>query len=701
MLEAALEYAARGFPVFPIYGITPDGTCACGSPLCGKDAGKHPLKDIPWSRLVHTDPERVRAVWAAAERHVPALNYGVAVPDGFAVVDLDPRHDGWSALETWEAEHGKLPESMVTISGSDGLHFWVRTEPGKRLDGKLAPGLDIRQPGNYVVGAGSRHASGGTYRHAQFGDPVPHPAITALLRDPNERPTSADRPEADGLTDEQIDTLATALAEHMVDGSKHRLMFQLGGWLRQRELSEADAESLAASVLDARGASHGDVRDVDAGVQACRDGFNGREVHGWEELATLLEGGAPFAEWLDANTPSPWREARARDDAEIESWFTPRAAPAEASDVWSELGPPMPDDPGDPLVRLVDGLDIAAGYTTLVAAGAGCSKTPTALALALALANGVPWLGYETQQSTVVYLCWEKVNDVNRKRARIARSMGLRPGSVHMLDMRAKPLNSPEWKRGARSEVPMAIARLVEKFRADGSNVVVFVDTYGSAVRGIPHIEAAYAEPFQELSNWINGQGAAFVPLVHTRKSTRRNEAPTLDDIEGSMYLGAAVSACLSIYRPDPESKSTFQLHHTRELEDDMPSVDVRWVNDARGDNERWGLKIELAEPESRGAGETAVKLTQAARFNMVLERMRGAVRDGTISNEHDIGLADLSATLREDSQIVRRAVTFLAGDGVLVATKHQGAWRVRAPYVGERAPLAFPGHGPGEADSV
>ena len=42
MLEHALEYAALGLQVLPLYGINAAGRCACGNPDC-KSPGKHPM----------------------------------------------------------------------------------------------------------------------------------------------------------------------------------------------------------------------------------------------------------------------------------------------------------------------------------------------------------------------------------------------------------------------------------------------------------------------------------------------------------------------------------------------------------------------------------------------------------------------------------------------------------------------------------
>ena len=36
-LAAALEYAARGWRVFPVHSVTADGRCTCGVYPCGTD----------------------------------------------------------------------------------------------------------------------------------------------------------------------------------------------------------------------------------------------------------------------------------------------------------------------------------------------------------------------------------------------------------------------------------------------------------------------------------------------------------------------------------------------------------------------------------------------------------------------------------------------------------------------------------------
>jgi Bifunctional DNA primase/polymerase, N-terminal len=160
LLQVALSYAGRGWPVFPLH--TPvNARCSCGKRGCSS-IGKHPrtphgLKDAT------TDAVIIRQWWA----RWPAANIGLVTgePSGLVVVDIDPRSGGDVTLEDLEAEQGPFPETVEALTGGGGRHLFYR-HPRERVTSgadSLGPGVDVKADSGYVVGPPSLHASGRRY----------------------------------------------------------------------------------------------------------------------------------------------------------------------------------------------------------------------------------------------------------------------------------------------------------------------------------------------------------------------------------------------------------------------------------------------------------------------------------------------------------------------------------------------------------
>ncbi|MEU8872543.1 bifunctional DNA primase/polymerase [Streptomyces javensis] len=94
--------------------------------------------------------------------------------------------NGLAALARLAREHAfTIPRTVTVLTPSGGRHLWLCGPPGLAVPnsaGRLAPGIDIRGLGGYLVGPGS-YASHGSYRLAP-GSPAwaPAPVPSALLR---------------------------------------------------------------------------------------------------------------------------------------------------------------------------------------------------------------------------------------------------------------------------------------------------------------------------------------------------------------------------------------------------------------------------------------------------------------------------------------------------------------------------------------
>jgi putative DNA primase/helicase len=76
----ALEYAARGWQVFPCHFITTSGTCSCGED-CGS-AGKHPMTYGGLNDAT-TDEQQIRDWWSQS----PYANVGIRTGEVSGITD--------------------------------------------------------------------------------------------------------------------------------------------------------------------------------------------------------------------------------------------------------------------------------------------------------------------------------------------------------------------------------------------------------------------------------------------------------------------------------------------------------------------------------------------------------------------------------------------------------------------------------------
>jgi hypothetical protein len=152
MLESALSLARVGWRVHPVHGIV-NGICTCGAGASCRTAGKHPVL-MGWVQEASNDESVIRS-WDWTDRNV-----GI-VPDGFTILDFDPKAGGMKTLERMAAVLPELPDAPVVRTGSGGLHIYI-AGTAKSAVGVL-PGFDVRGTGGQAVAPPSLHFSGERY----------------------------------------------------------------------------------------------------------------------------------------------------------------------------------------------------------------------------------------------------------------------------------------------------------------------------------------------------------------------------------------------------------------------------------------------------------------------------------------------------------------------------------------------------------
>lgn len=154
-LEAALEYAKKGWRVFPCHIPTERG-CSCGRPDCSR-IGKHP-KTRNGFKDATTDVSKIER-WFGRRS-----NLAIATGSGLLVLDIDPGSGGEESLQKLEEEFGALPDTLTCRTGSGGAHYYFIVDiPVPNSGGKLGEGIDIRGDGGYVIAPPSLHKSGKRY----------------------------------------------------------------------------------------------------------------------------------------------------------------------------------------------------------------------------------------------------------------------------------------------------------------------------------------------------------------------------------------------------------------------------------------------------------------------------------------------------------------------------------------------------------
>ncbi|MDX3855737.1 bifunctional DNA primase/polymerase [Streptomyces sp. AK02-01A] len=263
-LVHALSAAERGLPVIPLSSTK---LPALRSPHRGEpeQAHCHGECGLP-GHGVHdatTDPAGVRALFAAAPW---ATGYGIACgrpPHRLIGIDLDITHedgatgagpgsasrsvpDSVAAFQRLALQHlFTVPETVIVLTPSGGRHLWLTGPPDVVVPNsasRLAPGIDVRGAGGYLVGPGSVTARG-AYRTAPGTAglaPAPCPPELLRLLTPPARPhrLQAPPPQGRGL-------VRFVLAAQ--EGQRNTRLF----WAACRAYENGFGEALAESLVDA------------------------------------------------------------------------------------------------------------------------------------------------------------------------------------------------------------------------------------------------------------------------------------------------------------------------------------------------------------------------------------------------------------------------------------------------------------------
>jgi hypothetical protein len=235
VLEIALQYASRGVAVFPLKGKEP--------------LTPHGFKDATTNR------SRIHGWW----NRYPGANLGIAtgVASGLVVVDRDG--DSPEAARIWES----LPLTLE-VATSRGTHRYYQLPAGTKVRScKLAPDVDLKGEGGYVVAPPSVHPDGTVYSYIEATKAIGIAALpdNVLLEDPESDGRGHDYPNR-GHHDDRRDDRHGDNGGPIPEGTRNKTLFFRALALKDAGRSREDALATLLRVNAARCAPPLEAREV-------------------------------------------------------------------------------------------------------------------------------------------------------------------------------------------------------------------------------------------------------------------------------------------------------------------------------------------------------------------------------------------------------------------------------------------------------
>jgi hypothetical protein len=451
LLEAALAYAASGWRIFPCRPTKAPYTA-------------HGFKDAT------TNPDKIKDWWRQWPDAMIGARMGI---EGVFAVDLDRKPGGGDGVAAWteiQEQHGGAPETLVHETPSTGRHLFFRTSLVVRSVAlnRIAPGMEVKGDGGYVILPPSRRADGEAYRVvakreiAQAPEWLLERINEAGRRTAKPRPMTTTSPDLGVFEDDEdagrgvsqrpedlLDERArikAALA--VIDSDDYQVWFRVGAGLwdavRERMLSEHEA------------------RDAFYEWSAKSPKYKKWECERkWDDCARLEQIGAgTIFHYARESDPNWWRQierpiapdnpdddALPDEDAD-EGEVVEQANVVEQGDAAQVQSNPgesadKPKNKGSkpilsssefvsgfkPPDYLVAGL-LQRRFIYSLTAPTGAGKTCVALRIEAHVAEGLQIGNMEVERGKVLFFAGENPDDVRMRWIKLCEEMGLDPDEV-------------------------------------------------------------------------------------------------------------------------------------------------------------------------------------------------------------------------------------------------------------------------------
>ena len=539
-IDQARAIAATGLRVLPI-----------------KPGRKNPPM-ASWQNAASVDEKAINAWWNGLYR-----DHGIGIamgpqPDGRNVfaIDIDTHNDdanGFDTLSNLESINGPLPDTVTSITGSNGQHLIFTAPPtaiirNQQASGqRIGPGVDVRGDGGQIVVAPTIHPdTKRAYRWATGRAPweisladAPAWLLDMVVDKPTPTPPTPPRDTewTTSSNDSPADTLRqrwnwpTELARH--------------GWQQGR--TQGDDTYYTRPGKDPRQGHSAVLHGTDGPLVV----FTTDIPDHLRRLGHATKDGSGFAfsplEWYAAHHHAGDLTAATRALRAEMGPTTPTTPPTATNTTDGQPGAIEPSYDDILSAMLIDWTTfwttdhnetdwlaepiIAAKRSTAIFAPGGTGKSLLALYIAAGLATGTKLFGRPVNPINVLYLDYEMTADDLAERL---TTMGYDEADLARLHYALLPslpgLDEPEGGK--------AVVRLAEMVGAD----LVVIDTFGRAVHGDENEADTVRSWYRWTGIHLKHAGRAFVRVDHAGKDVTKGQRGTSaknDDVDVVWQMAA------------------------------------------------------------------------------------------------------------------------------------------------------------------
>lgn len=562
-LDAALTYAAYGWCVLPI-----------------RAGGKAPAISN-WTEAATTDPEVIRGWWQTW----PDAGVGILTGprSGIWVLDVDGQL-GADSLADLEREHGPLPATPLSLTGSGGRHYVFALPPGlviRNSASAIAPGLDVRAEGGQIVAPPTIHPNGQPYAWELSAPETPVRApqwLTDLVKEPEAPEGGAEYPQAPqevlaaspfawdrynghASTD---DTVAM-----LIDAGWHTPRYQRDGHVTLVRPGKAERDGIG-----------GTVGYVAPGVFHCFTSsappFVAEETYSPAAVYAAVHHGGDHAAADRALVDAGWGAFSRWTDEEMRAGMAAYAAEANELARMAGAGVRFPvigggdflhDYGGDVQSLWGDGHGVlwAKGEGLMITGPQGVGKTTLAHQLLAARIGADPYrnvLGRSVAPGErVLYLASDRPTQ-------IGRAMGRLMGETDRRYMNDRLKVWPGPPPAPIDKHPELLAEMACEHGCD----TVFIDSLKDMATGLASDEVASGVNIAFQT--VIASGLELVVLHHQRKKVAGEGRPkSLEDVYGGIFVTAGMGSVLLVWGVPGDA--CVELNHLKQPLDEVGPLKI------------------------------------------------------------------------------------------------------------------------------